>query len=60
MVIDLSTSGGRRRLKLGPEFRVTRSAALHAELDALFGAALLGEEAPPSAVVETAPVAVSA
>jgi DNA polymerase-3 subunit alpha len=60
VMIDLSTSAGRRRLKLGPEFRVTRSAALHAELDALLGAALLGEEAGTSSPEETAPVAVSA
>ncbi len=53
VVIELKTSGGRRRLRLGPDFRVTRGAALHAELDALFGAALLGDEAP-SLVAEAA------
>jgi DNA polymerase III subunit alpha len=47
VVIDLSTTGGQRRLKLGPEFRVTRSAALHAELDALLGSALLADDAVP-------------
>jgi DNA polymerase-3 subunit alpha len=41
VVIELATSGGRRRLKLGPGFRVQRSAGLHAELDALLGDALL-------------------
>jgi DNA polymerase-3 subunit alpha len=41
VVIELSTSVGHRRLKLGPDFRVARSAGLHAELDALLGAALL-------------------
>ncbi len=40
VVIELSTSVGHRRLKLGPDFRVARSAGLHAELDALLGAAL--------------------
>ena len=30
--------GRQRRLKLGPSFRVTRTAGLHAELDALLGA----------------------
>ena len=33
VVIELSTSIGDRRLKLGPEYRVARSAALHAQLD---------------------------
>ncbi len=42
VVIELSTSVGCRRLKLGSDFRVTRSAALHAELDALLGHAILG------------------
>ncbi|PZS12167.1 MAG: DNA polymerase III subunit alpha [Solirubrobacterales bacterium] len=41
VVIELSTSVGRRRLRLGPEFRVTRGAALHAELDQLLGHAVL-------------------
>jgi DNA polymerase III subunit alpha len=46
VLIELETSGGRRRLKLGPEFRVARGAGLHAELDALLGSALLGEAVP--------------
>ena len=41
VVIELSTSVGDRRLKLGPEFRVAHSASLHAELDALLGHAIL-------------------
>ncbi|HUA72015.1 MAG TPA: OB-fold nucleic acid binding domain-containing protein, partial [Solirubrobacteraceae bacterium] len=41
VVIDLSTSIGERRLKLGPEFRVAHSASLHAELDRLLGHAIL-------------------
>jgi DNA polymerase-3 subunit alpha len=60
VVIDLSTSGGRRRLKLGPGFKVTRTAALHAELDELFGTALLGQETPAGAAEQGAAVAVSA
>jgi DNA polymerase-3 subunit alpha len=40
VVIDLATSAGERRLKLGPAFRVQRSPSLHAELDALLGAAI--------------------
>ena len=44
VVIELSTSHGPRRLRLGPEFRVERSAALHAELDSLLGDAILGGE----------------
>ncbi|HSO98675.1 MAG TPA: OB-fold nucleic acid binding domain-containing protein, partial [Solirubrobacteraceae bacterium] len=43
VVIDLSCEGGRRRLRLGPEFRVVRGAGLHAELEALLGGALLRE-----------------
>jgi DNA polymerase III subunit alpha len=41
VVVELSTSVGDRRLKLGPEFRVAHSASLHAELDALLGHAIL-------------------
>jgi DNA polymerase III subunit alpha len=41
VVIELSTSIGDRRLKLGPDFRVAHSAGLHAELDALLGHAIL-------------------
>jgi DNA polymerase III subunit alpha len=54
VVIELSTSGGHRCLKLGPSFRVTRSVGLHAQLDQLLGAALLGDDvtrdAAPAAV----------
>jgi DNA polymerase-3 subunit alpha len=46
VVIELATSRGQRRLRLGPEFRVERCASLHAELDALLGAAIMGEPAP--------------
>ena len=46
VVIELSTSSGSRRLKLGPEFRVCLGAGLHAELDALLGGALLAEQGP--------------
>jgi DNA polymerase-3 subunit alpha len=45
VVIELSTTIGHRRLKLGPSFRVSRSASLHAELDALLGSALIPEAA---------------
>ena len=41
VVIELSTSVGDRRLRLGREFRVAHSAALHAELDDLLGHAIL-------------------
>jgi len=44
VVIELATSVGERCLKLGTDFRVTRGAALHAELDALLGEAMLGQE----------------
>jgi DNA polymerase-3 subunit alpha len=43
VVIELSTTGGRRRLRLGRGYRVTRSAGLHAELDQLLGDAILAE-----------------
>jgi DNA polymerase-3 subunit alpha len=46
VVIDLRTSTGDRRLRLGREFRVRRSASLHAELDALLGTAMLSGAAP--------------
>jgi DNA polymerase III subunit alpha len=45
VVIELSTTVGHRRLKLGPSFRVSRSAGLHAELDHLLGSALIPEAA---------------
>ncbi len=41
LVLDLETAAGRRRVKLGPEFRVERSAALQAELRSLLGEAML-------------------
>jgi DNA polymerase-3 subunit alpha len=50
VVIELSTTVGHRRLKLGPSFRVTRDAGLYAELDALLGSALI-----PEAAAEPAP-----
>ncbi|HTU95513.1 MAG TPA: DNA polymerase III subunit alpha [Solirubrobacteraceae bacterium] len=45
VVIELSTTIGHRRLKLGPSFRVSRDASLYAELDALLGSALMAEPA---------------
>jgi DNA polymerase-3 subunit alpha len=45
VVIELSTTVGHRRLKLGPSYRVAHSAGLHAELDALLGSALVAEPA---------------
>jgi hypothetical protein len=43
VVVELCTSIGERRLKLGEQFRVERNASLHAELDLLLGAAILAE-----------------
>jgi hypothetical protein len=60
VLIELKTSVGPRRLRLGSEFRVARGAALHAELDELFGPALLGEEMPRGASEKSVPVAISA
>ena len=45
VVIELATSSGSRRLKLGPGFRVARTAGLTAELDALLGSAKLDKVA---------------
>jgi DNA polymerase III subunit alpha len=45
VVIELSTTVGQRRLRLGPSYRVSHSAGLHAELDALLGSALIPESA---------------
>jgi DNA polymerase-3 subunit alpha len=47
VVIELSTSSGPRRVRLGPEFRVSLGAGLHAELGELLGRALLAEQEPP-------------
>ena len=58
VVIELSTTVGHRRLKLGPSFRVSRSAGLHAELDALLGSALM-PEAAADAEREAEPAGVS-
>jgi len=59
VVIELATTHaagtGRRRLRLGPGYRVARSAALHAELDRLLGSALLADE--PVAAQATASAA---
>jgi DNA-directed DNA polymerase III PolC len=57
VVIELSTTVGHRRLKLGPSYRVTRNAALHAELDHLLGDALIAEvpaERAPEAAARVA------
>jgi DNA polymerase-3 subunit alpha len=43
VLIELRTSVGHRRLRLGSEFRVARTAGLHAELDSLLGHAILAE-----------------
>ena len=51
VVIELSTTTGHRRLKLGPGFRVSRSASLHAELDSLLGAVILSEDSAARASV---------
>jgi DNA polymerase-3 subunit alpha len=54
VVIELSTSVGERRLKLGPEFRVAHGPGLHAELDALLGEAILsGTDATQNVSVES-------
>ncbi len=59
VVIEFRTTVGHRRLKLGPSYRVSRSAGLHAELDALLGSALIPEVAA-AAVGEAGPGAPAA
>jgi len=54
VLIELETSAGHRCLRLGQEFRVSRTATLHAELEALLGAAMLREVAPPAAAEPSA------
>jgi DNA polymerase-3 subunit alpha len=49
VVIELSTSVGDRRLKLGPDYRVGPCAGLHAELDELLGHAILADADPNGA-----------
>ena len=53
VVIELATSGGARRLRLGAAYRVQRSAGLLAELASLLGAAIVrpvtGSEPPADA-----------
>ncbi|HTA15578.1 MAG TPA: DNA polymerase III subunit alpha, partial [Solirubrobacteraceae bacterium] len=58
VVIELSTTVGHRRLKLGPSFRVSRDAGLYAELDALLGSALIPEPVA-DAELEPEPAGVS-
>ncbi len=55
VVIELSTSVGQRRLKLGPDFRVAHSAALHSQLDDLLGDVILAghDDGPGSVSVES-------
>ena len=48
VVIEFKTSAGPRTLRLGPSYRVARSAGLHAELDALLGSSMLPEGADTS------------
>jgi DNA polymerase-3 subunit alpha len=62
VVIELRTSAGARRLRLGPSFRVQRSAGLNADLVGLFGSALIedvagGAAADPGGADDPAPVA---
>jgi DNA polymerase-3 subunit alpha len=55
VVIELDTSVGQRRLKLGPGFRVTQSASLHAELEALLGQAMAADAGPAAEPDEAGP-----
>ncbi|MDQ6836546.1 MAG: DNA polymerase III subunit alpha [Actinomycetota bacterium] len=59
VVIELTTTVGHRRLRLGPSYRVKRTAGLHAELDHLLGSALI-DGAVAVATAATPPAAVNA
>jgi DNA polymerase III subunit alpha len=50
VVIDLDTTAGCRQLRLGPDFRVSVGAGLHAELDDLLRDALVTESEQRAAV----------
>jgi DNA polymerase-3 subunit alpha len=54
VVIELKTSTGPRRLRLGPGFRVARSPGLHAELESLLGAAIVRQPVAGLAASEPA------
>jgi DNA polymerase III subunit alpha len=54
VVIELSTSHGPRKLRLGPDFKVARSAGLFAELDQLLGGAIIAGVAPVPAAAGAA------
>jgi DNA polymerase-3 subunit alpha len=56
VIIELATTTGDRKLKLGPDFRVTRSAALHAELEELLGVAMVREDGSGGGTGEPATV----
>jgi DNA polymerase-3 subunit alpha len=49
VVLEVATSGGARRLRLGEAYRVTRSTRLLSELDALIAAAVLPACTPEAA-----------
>jgi len=49
VVIELSTRAGARRLRLGDDYRVERSASLRSELEALLGSAILPAQARAAA-----------
>ena len=49
VVVELAGGESPRRLRLGPQYRVKRSAALYAELTQQLGAALLGPADAPAA-----------
>jgi DNA polymerase-3 subunit alpha len=57
VVVELSTTIGARRLRLGPSFRVRHSAGLHAELDSLLGSALIDDSAAAAPINAAAGVA---
>jgi hypothetical protein len=59
VVIELSTSIGERRLKLGPDYRVAHGPGLHAALYARLGEAILAGDNGAHASTAAQSVAVS-
>ena len=49
VVLEMTTRGGRRTLRLGPSYRVSANSSLNAELDHLLGPAVLSAAPEPQA-----------
>jgi DNA polymerase-3 subunit alpha len=54
VVVELATTTGARRLRLGADYRVQRNASLQAEIASLFGSAILAPDAAAGAAATAA------